>query len=129
MESEFPSRLRLLSTSFRYAETRFFYGRADLYFDRIELLGWGGGRTGKRIMPLSTIDRIEFGQADGSADFTAFTLSNGERVELCLRKPRAWKKQLTSRLDWRSRLEKRGGLSPDAEWSMKDIINYSTSMS
>ncbi len=130
MESTFPSRLRLLSTGFRYADTRLFIGRADLYFDRVELFGLGAGRSGKRIITLASIERVEFAQPDDGRNATSFHLVGGERIDVHLGKPQMWKRRLTSRLDWNARLESTMTVSRDAsEWTLGDIVNYSTSMS
>lgn len=130
MTPTFSSRLRLFSTGFRYANSRLFIGRADLYFDRLELIGWGNGHSGKRIIPLASVERFDFGQADGTSAYTTLHLAEGDRISLRLKRPEAWKQQIMSRLEWKSRLEHRRPVPDGAgEWTMKELINYSTSMS
>lgn len=125
----FLSRLRILSTSFRYANSRLFIGRADLYFDRIELLGWGPGNSGKRIIPLDDIVRFEQSPSDSGSEVTSIIVRGGERIDVLFRKPDAWARHLKSRLAWRNRLATGPASSSSEKLSLRDLISYSSSMS
>lgn len=125
----FPSRLRILSTSFRYAASRLFIGRADLYFDRLELLGWGPGNSGKKLIPLDDIASFERSVGASGADTISVILKTGERIDLIFRRPASWARHLKSRLAWRNRVASGPAESRSEKLSLRDVIRYSSSMS
>lgn len=104
IESSFSSRVRLLSTRFRYADTRLFVGWAHLYSDRIELQGFGPRRSGRRRIRLDAVDHVDFGDENENSGPTAFQLTTGERIELFFRKRSLWKRSVLSRLEWNERV-------------------------
>src|SRR5690554_2470527 len=118
IDSTFECRIRLLSTGFRYADVRFFHGRACLYFDRIELRGFGSLRAGKRAIRLDSIRDVEYTNRRGVWATTLF-LTDGERLDLILRKPHLWKRRLQSRLEWYTRLfSHHHSLREPSEWQV-----------
>lgn len=50
----------LFSNRFRFPGQRFFYGRARLFADRVELRGWGLRGRFVRSIPLRAIERVEW---------------------------------------------------------------------
>lgn len=101
--SAFKSRFRILSTGFRYPESRLFYGRASLFFDRIELTGLG--LSGRHLMVIALDDIREFEPAQTKNNLLSLRLKNDETIELVLNQHTLWEQYLSSRLAWRNRLE------------------------
>jgi hypothetical protein len=54
------ARKPIFSNRFRFPGQWFFYGRARLYADRVDLKGWGLRGRYVRSIPLSTIERVEW---------------------------------------------------------------------
>jgi hypothetical protein len=122
----FESRLRLLSSAFHYAGQPLSFGRAELYPDRIRLAPWGTGRRNPVTIPIEEIVSVDW-PADES-DGTALRLKDGSVVLVRLGKHDIWRRYLESRLAWRDR--KAGAALPEKpDWTIRDIIHYTGSMS
>ncbi len=81
----------LLSSRFRYAGRRLFFGRARLYPDRIELSGitWRGIH--RRSVPLDEVARVRWHGGDHQAANFVLVLRNGETLSLWVAGSGLWK--------------------------------------
>jgi hypothetical protein len=125
-QDTYESRLRLLHSGFRFADQPLSYGRAELYTDRIRLSPWGKGRRHPLVIPLEAVASISWPGDDDAA--TTFHLTDGSLLPVRLGKHDVWRRYLESRLEWRDR--KNGSALPArSNWTLRDIIHYSGSMS
>ena len=88
----------LLTSSFRYAERRFLFARARLYWDRIELYGLHWRGVHRRTVALRDVARLSW-RTDSlrSANMTLH-LHNDEPVRLWVEGAGLWKYQIDARL-------------------------------
>ena len=84
----------LLSSSFRYADRRFLFGRARLYWDRIELYGLHWRGLHRRTIALRDVLRLSW-RTDSlrSANMTLY-LRDEEPVRLWVEGAGLWKYQI-----------------------------------
>lgn len=123
----FESRLRILSSAFRYADQPWAIGRAELYPDRIRLTTWGPSRRPRVTISINAISDVAW--PDGEDHETQLRLDSGEQLALRLAKSRQWQRYLGSRLEWRDRSAEEGLPAGRTGWTLRDIIHYSGSMS
>lgn len=122
----FESRLRLLTSAFHFAGQPFSFGRAELYPDRIRLAPWGAGRRNPLTIPIENIVKVEW--PDAESDGTSLSLKDGSIILVRLGKHAVWRQYLESRLAWRDR--RAGAVLPEkTDWTIRDIIHYTGSMS
>lgn len=125
--SSYRSKFRILSTGFRYPDSRLFYGRASLYFDRIELGGLGLGGRHSIVIALADVNHFEMGTA--SANLVSIGLKSGKVIELVLNDSPIWERYLRSRLAWRNRLEQPPIPSQEHTFMLNDTAGAPISIS
>lgn len=92
------SEYRVLSSSFRYAERRFLFGRVRLYGDRIELFGLHWRGIHRRTIALRDVLRLSWRtDSQRSANITLY-LRDDEPVRLWVEAAGLWKYQIDARL-------------------------------
>ena len=88
----------LLSSSFRYADRRFLFGRVRLYGDRIELFGLHWRGIHRRTIALRNVVRLSWRtDTERSANMTLY-LHDDEPVRLWVEGAGLWKYQIDARL-------------------------------
>lgn len=120
-------RIELLRSGFQLPERRLFFGRARLYFDRIELSGWQLNARYVETIPLDAVTTIEWRDA-GKRTTGVLHLDDGRRIELNLDQGTRWREALDVRLSWQPEGQRSYAADRPAQ-SMKDVIAFSTSMS
>lgn len=88
----------LLTSSFRYADRRFLFGRAQLYPDRIELFGLHWTGIHRRTIALGEVVRLSW-RTDSQrlANMTLY-LQDDDPVRLWINGAGLWKYQIDARL-------------------------------
>jgi hypothetical protein len=124
---QYPHKVVLLSTRFRFSDRRLFFTRSRLFFDRIELGGWLPGEHFSRLIPLDAVCRVEW-EAGASETTAVFHLEDGEALRLLFDKWHLGKSALELRLSWSAVQFGRFGFGRPAA-SLKDLAAYSSSIS
>ena len=125
---QYPHKVVILRTSFRYPDRPFSFGRALLYFDRIELTSWSIGDWHTRTIPLSSVRQADWTGEDGRRGSLVLHLDDGVRTALILYRASRWKRLLAQRLSWVS--STRRPLGPDGQLlSLGDVVAYASSFS
>ena len=123
-----PHPIQLLSSRFQYADRRLFFSRARLFPDRLELSGWHVGRRHEMHIALTELDHVEW---DADASAATLHLREGETLRLHLPELVRWRQALEQRLSWSApdrRPVTRTFTSSAADWSLHDLVAYTTSM-
>lgn len=124
---QYPHKVVLLSTRFRFSDRRLFFTRSRLFFDRIELSGWLLGEHFSRSIPLDSFSRVEW-QVESADPTAVIYLEDGEVLRLEFDKWRLWKHALELRLSWSAVQSGLSGLGRPAA-SLRDLVAYSSSIS
>lgn len=93
-------RIRLLSSSFRYAQAPRLLGQARLYCDRIELLEWHLYGPRRRTLWLDDIADLDYHPLEAGANLV-LTLISGETLALRMREAHLWREQFENWLSYR----------------------------
>lgn len=73
----------LLSTRCRVPDRRLWFGRAELYEDRIRIRGWTWRGRYRRVVPLDQVERVQWWATTGDVNFMLY-LDDGRAVPLRL---------------------------------------------
>jgi hypothetical protein len=125
-EGLFESRIRLLSTGFRFSDRPLSYGRAELFPDRIRLAAWRDAGS-RLVIPIEEITDVIWPESNDQD--TVFHLKNGDSFSLKLAKHARWRSYLESRIAWRDRSPIAHPRKAGEEWTLRDIVHYNGSMS
>lgn len=119
----------LHASRFRFAEQRLFFSRARLFPDRIELSGW---LPGKRLTDCIRLDELKSIEWDAETSVATFHRHEAAPVRLRLPDLPRWRQSLEQRLTWsapgRFPVAARTTAAPSPEWSLHDLVAFSTSM-
>ena len=88
----------LLTSSFRYADRRFLYGRAQLYPDRIDLFGLHWTGIHRRTIVLDEVARLSWRTDSQRAANMTLYLRDDDPVRLWIDGAGLWKYQIDARL-------------------------------
>lgn len=91
----------LLSSGFRYAHRRFYYARARLYTDRIELLGVGWTGVHRRTIALRDIARLSWRTDSHRSANMTIHMRDSEPIRLWMKAAGLWKHQVDACLNKR----------------------------
>ncbi|HMB93693.1 MAG TPA: hypothetical protein VKP65_22770 [Rhodothermales bacterium] len=86
----YPNHIQLLSSHFRYAHKRLFFGRARLFADRIELAGWSASGYHFRCLPLARMVDVDYHPLKEDSNLT-FYLDDGEEISIRVQEAHRWR--------------------------------------
>lgn len=86
----YPNHIQLLSSHFRYAHKRLFFGKARLFADRIELAGWSASGYHFRCLPLVRLVDMDYHPLTDDANLTLY-LDDGEEISIRVQEAHRWR--------------------------------------
>ena len=85
-----PNHIQVLSSHFRYAHKRLFFGKARLFADRIELMGWSRSGHHFRCIPLARLVEMDYHSLADDSNLTLH-LDDGEEIAIRVKEAHRWR--------------------------------------